>query len=175
MRHDARLHKSSGPSLISQRSVPQQSPVLGADSRARWPLQRGGASGGGGGRSGHCGGLPVLLPQVDLGVPLALVAARKLAAAEVAGERLLARVRADVRSEVVTAAEVAHADAALEGLVSGVDADVSGEFVGAGEPPVAALGRTRVRPLMDGCFAGPVRVLPRPQDGPQGQVLRAVG
>jgi len=108
-------------------------------------------------------------------VPLPLVASGELPAAEVARERLLSRVRADVRGEVVAAAEVAHADAALERLVSSVDADVSGQFVGAGEPPVAAVRRTRVRPLVDGGLAGSVRVLSGPQDRPQGQVLRAIG
>ena len=111
---------------------------------------------------------------MDLGVSLPLVAARKLASAEVAGKRLLPGVRADVRGEVVAAAEVAHADAALEGLVARVDADVSGQLVGAREAAVAALGGARVRPLVDGCLAGSVRVLSGPQDGPERQVLWAV-
>lgn len=105
---------------------------------------------------------------------LPLVAPGEFAAAEVARERFFSRVRADVRGEVVATAEVAHADAALEWLVSGVDADVSGQFVRAGEPPVAAISRTGVRPLMDGRLAGSVRVLSGPQDRSQGQVLRAV-
>lgn len=106
---------------------------------------------------------------------LPLVAPGKLAPAELTRERLFSRVRADVRGEVVAAAEVSHTDAALERLVSGVDPDVSGQFIGAGEPPVAALRRTRVRPLVDGRLTGSVRILSGPQDRPQGQVLRAVG
>lgn len=43
--------------------------------------------------------------EVHLGVALALIAARKLAPTEVAGERLLAGVCADVRGQVVAAAE----------------------------------------------------------------------
>lgn len=105
---------------------------------------------------------------MDLSVPLPLVASGEFSPAEVAGEGLLTRVRADVRGEVVTAAEVAHTYPALEGLVSGVDADVSGQFIGAGEPSVAALRRTRVWSLMDGRLAGSVRVLSGPQDRPQG-------
>lgn len=105
---------------------------------------------------------------------LPLVAPGELPATEVAGEGLLPSVRADVRGEVVAAAEVAHADPTLERLVSSVDADVSGQFVRAGEAPVAALRRAGVRPLVDGRFAGSVRVLSGPQDGPQGQVLWAV-
>lgn len=106
---------------------------------------------------------------------LPLVAPGELAAAEVAGERLFSRVCANVSGEVVAAAEVTHTDPALERLVSSVDPDVSGQFVRAGEPPVAALRWTGVRPLMDGRLAGSVRVLSGPQDGPQGQVLWAVG
>lgn len=97
---------------------------------------------------------------------LPLVAPGEFAAAEVTSERLLTRVRADVRGKVVAAAEVAHTDAALERFVSRVDPDMSGQFVGAGEPPVAALRRTGVRPLVDRCLAGSVRVLSGPQDWP---------
>lgn len=106
---------------------------------------------------------------------LPFVAPGELPTTIVAGERLLSRVRADVRGEVVAAAEVAHADPTLEGLVSSVDADVSGQFIRAGKPPIAALRRTRVWPLMDRRLAGSVRVLSGPQDRPQGQVLWAVG
>lgn len=144
-----------------------------ADAACRLTLQHGASRRRG--RRRHRGRFPLLLPQVDLGVSLPLVAPSELAAAEVAGERLLSRVRADVRGEVVAAAEVPHADPTLEGLVAGVDADVSGEFVGAGEAPVAALRRTRVRSLVDGRFAGSVRVFSWPQDRPEGQVLWAVG
>lgn len=100
------------------------------------------------------------LPEVDLHVPPSLVAAGELPPALVAGERLLAGVRADVGGEVVAAAEVPHADAALEGFVAGVDAQVSAQLVRAGEPAVAALRRARVRPLVDGGLARSVRVLP---------------
>ncbi len=74
-------------------------------------------------------------------VPLLLVAAREAAPAHVAGERLLAGVRAHVGGEVVAAAETAQADAALEGLVAGVDANVAIELVGAREAALAALNR----------------------------------
>lgn len=60
---------------------------------------------------------------------LPLIAAGELAAAEVAREWFLPRVRANVRGEVVAAAEVAHTDSALERFVSRVDPDVSGQFV----------------------------------------------
>lgn len=147
-------------------------PVGCADPAWR-PLQPGAA--GRGWRWGDSWGLSLLLSQVDFSVSLPLVAPGELPTTVVAGERLLSRVRADVRGEVVAAAEVAHADPALEWLVSSVDADVSGQFVRAGKPPVAALRRTGVRPLMDGRLAGSVRVLSGPQDRPQGQVLWAVG
>ncbi len=74
-------------------------------------------------------------------VSLLLVAAREATLAHVAGERLLAGVRAHVGGEVVAAAEAAQADAALEGLVAGVDANVAIELVGAREAALAALNR----------------------------------
>ena len=55
---------------------------------------------------------------VYLGVALLLVGAGELAAAGVALERLLARVRPNVRRQVVGAREAAHADAALERLLA---------------------------------------------------------
>lgn len=97
--------------------------------------------------------------EVHLGVALALIAASKLASTEVAGERLLAGVRADVRGQVVAAAERAHADAALEGLMACVDAQVTRELVRARETPVAVLGRTGVGTLMHRCLARAVWVL----------------
>ena len=60
---------------------------------------------------------------------LLLVTAREATVADVALERLLARVRAHVRRQVIAATERAEADAALERLLSGVDADVAREFV----------------------------------------------
>ena len=75
------------------------------------------------------GRLLVLLFQVNLGVPLSLVAPGKLASTELAGEGLLACVRADVRGQVVTPAEGAHAYSALEGFVTCVDAKVTRELV----------------------------------------------
>lgn len=93
-------------------------------------------------------------------MPPSLVAPGELPAAEVAGEGLLSRVRADVRGEVVTAAEAAHTDAALERLVAGVDAHMARELVGAREPAVASLRWTRVRTLMNRGLARPGRVLP---------------
>lgn len=104
-------------------------------------------------------GFLVLLFQVHLGVPLPLVAPCKLASAELAGEGLLAGVRADVRRQMVAATEGSHADAALEGFVSRVDAKVARQLVGSGKAPVAVLRRTGVRALVDGRFARPVGVL----------------
>lgn len=112
---------------------------------------------------------------MNFSVSLPLVTPSKLAATEVAGEWLLSCVRANMSGEVVAAAEVAHADPTLEGLVSSVYTDVSGEFIRAREPPVAALRRTGVRPLVDRGLAGSVRVLSGPQDWSQRQVLWAVG
>lgn len=108
------------------------------------------------------------LLQVHLGVPLLLVRARELAAAHVARERLLARVRAHVRRQVVRPAERAHADAALERFLPRVDADVPRQFVRPREPAVAAFHRARVRSLVDGGFARPVRIFARfDRDEPQ--------
>lgn len=105
---------------------------------------------------------------------LPLVTPGKLAAAVVTGERLLARVGADVGSEVVAAAEVAHANPTLEGLVSRVDSDVSGQLVRAGEAAVTAFCWARVGPLVHWGLARPVGVLARPQNGPQRQVVRVI-
>lgn len=113
------------------------------------------------------------LLEMHLGVPLLLVRARELAAADVAGEGLLARVRAYVRRQVVGAAEGAHADAALEGLLPRVDAYVARQLVRAREAPVAAVHGARVRPLVHRRLAGPVGVLAR-LDGHQPQRLRAL-
>lgn len=114
-------------------------------------------------RALHCSGaflrLLVLLPQVNLGVALALVAAGELAAADLAGEGLLARVRADVGRQVVAAAEVAHADPALEGLLAGVDANVARQLVWAREATVTGLNGACVGALVGRCLAWPVGVL----------------
>lgn len=64
------------------------------------------------------------LLEVHLGVPLLLVGPGELAAADVAAEGFLPRVRADVRRQVVRPRERAHTDAALEWLLTRVDADV---------------------------------------------------
>lgn len=106
---------------------------------------------------------------------LPLIAPGELAAAELACKGLFARVSANMRCEVVAAAEVAHADPALERLVSCVDPDVSCQFIGSGEPPVAALRRTGVWPLMNRRLTWSVRILSGTQDWPEGQVLWAVG
>lgn len=90
---------------------------------------------------------------------LALIAAGKLASADVAGERLLAGVCADVSGEVVAAAEVAHADTALEGFLARVNADVARELIRAREAPLARLHRAGVGPLVWWCLAWPVWVL----------------
>lgn len=111
--------------------------------------------------------------EVHLGVTLALIAASELASAEVAGERFLAGVRADVRGQVVAAAERAHADTALEGLVACVDAQVARKLVRAREAPVAVLGRARVGTLVHRRLARPVRVLSR-ADGFKGESLGLV-
>lgn len=99
------------------------------------------------------------LLQVDLGVAFLLVGSGKLAAADVAGEGFLAGVGADVGGEVVRAAEGSHADPALEGFLAGVDPDMSGEFVRSRESSVAVFDGAGVRSLVNGRFAGPVRVL----------------
>lgn len=131
-------------------------------------MSRGGVgrAGGGGGRGGVGGGLadrsggggvPVAaalsLPQVDLGMPFALIAAGELASALAAGERLLAGVRADVCGQVVAAAEATHADAALKWFLASVHAHVARQLIRAGEAAVAALGRAGVRTLMGRCLA----------------------
>lgn len=116
------------------------------------------------------GRLLVLLFEVHLGVSLTLVAPGELASTELAGEGLLARVRADVCGQVVAAAKGAHADATLKGFVTCVDAQVARQFVGAGEPPVAVLRRAGVRTLVHGGFAGAVGVLPG-SDGLEGEGL----
>ena len=115
---------------------------------------------GGGGREQLASLLLDLLFHVHLAVALLLVAARELPAADVALERLLARVRADVRRQVVAAAERAHADAALERLLARVDADVTRQLVAAGEPAVARLDGASVWALLRRRLARSVRVLP---------------
>lgn len=94
-------------------------------------------------------------------MPLLLVGPRELAAARLAREGLLARVRSDVRGEVVRAREGSHADAALEGLLAGVDADVAREFVGAREAAVTAVDGAGVGALVERGLRGAVRVLAR--------------
>lgn len=69
------------------------------------------------------------LLQMNFGVPLLLVGSGEFPTALVAGEWLLARVRADVSRQVVGAREASHADAALERLLARVDADVARQFV----------------------------------------------
>lgn len=85
---------------------------------------------------------------MNLGVPLTLVAAGKLASAFVAGKGLFTRVRADVCGQVVTAAKAAHADAALEGLLAGVHADMAGQLVGSREATLAAFSRADMWSLL---------------------------
>lgn len=116
--------------------------------------------------------LSVLMSLVDFCVPPSLVASGELSAAEITGEGLLARVCADVGREVVAPAEAAHADAALKRLVSGVDADVTRELIRARKPPVASLGRTRIRALVHRRLARSVRVFPWPQYWPEWHILR---
>lgn len=131
-------------------------------------MSRGGVgrAGGGGGRGGvgreltdrsGGGGVPVtpalLLPQVDLGMPFALITAGELASALAAGERLLASVRADVCGQVVAAAEATHADAALKWFLASVHAHVARQLIRAREATVAALGRAGVWTLMGRCLA----------------------
>lgn len=128
-------------------------------------MSRGGVgrAGGGGRRGGEGrargGGVPITtalpLPEVDLGVPLALIAAGKLASTLAAGKGLFARVRADMRGQVVTAAEIAHADAALERLLACVHAHVSCQLIRAREAALAALSRAGVRPLLRRSLALP--------------------
>lgn len=104
-------------------------------------------------------GFLVLLFEVHLGVPLSLVAPRKLASTEFARERLLAGVCADVCGEMVTATEGPHADAALEGFVSCVDAQVPRQLIGSRKTPVTVLGRTGMWSLVHWSFARPVGIL----------------
>lgn len=124
----------------------------------------GGLGDGDGSRGGGGGGIPVgpavPLPLVDLGVPLALVAAGELASTLGAGERLLPGVRADVCGQVVTAAEAAHADAALERLLARVHTHVPRQLVRAGEAAVAAVGGAGVRALVRRRLALPACRLP---------------
>lgn len=112
------------------------------------------------------------LSLVNFCVPPSFVAPRKLPAAEVTGEGLLARVRANVSREVVAPTEAAHADAALKRLVPGVDTHVSRELIRARESPVASLSRTGIRALVHRCFARSVWVFPWPQYWPEWDVLR---
>lgn len=90
---------------------------------------------------------------------LALIAASKLASADVTGKRLFTCMGADVSGQVVAAAEVAHADTALEGFLARMNADVACELVGTREAPLASLHRAGIGPLMWWCLAWPVWVL----------------
>lgn len=92
-------------------------------------------------------------------MPLALVAAGKLAPADVTSEWLLTSVCADVSGEVVAAAEVAHADTALEGFLTRMNADVARELIRTREAPLARLHRAGIGPLVLWCLAWPVWVL----------------
>lgn len=92
-------------------------------------------------------------------MPFPLIAAGKLAAADLAGEWLLSGVRADVCCQVVAAAEVPHADATLEGFLTCVDADVTCQLIRAGKAPVAGLHGACVGPFMWGGLARPGGVL----------------
>jgi len=98
---------------------------------------------------------------VDAHVARAFVAAGKAAAADVAGERLLAGVGSHVRREVVAAAEGPPADGARERPLPGVNAQVARQLVAAREPAVARLGRAGERAVGDRRAARPARVLPR--------------
>ena len=93
------------------------------------------------------------LLQMNFGVPFLFVGAGKLAPALVAGERLLARVRPDVRRQVVGAREAAHADPALERLLPSMDPDVARQLVRPTESPVARVHRAGVRTLVNGRLA----------------------
>ena len=73
--------------------------------------------GGGSGVVGLVLAFDALL-EVHLGVALLLVGAGELAAACVARERLLARVRPYVRRQVIRARESTHADPTLKRLLS---------------------------------------------------------
>lgn len=140
----------------------------GGVGRARGGGGRGGVGRGLADRSGGGGVLvvPALpLPQVDLGMPFALITAGELASALAAGEWLLASVRADMRGQVVAAAKATHADAALKRFLSGVHAHMACQLIGAREAAIAALRRAGVRTLMgwrlalSACnrFPGPAR------------------
>lgn len=119
-------------------------------------MGRGGSGGGGGRIAAQPVGRRLAfdpLLQMNFGVSLLLVGAGEFAAALVAGERLLARVRPDVSRQVVRAREAPHADPALERLLTRVDANVAGQLVRPGKPPVARVDRTGVGPLVNGRLA----------------------
>lgn len=99
-----------------------------------------------------------LLLEMHLGMPLLLITASKLTATDVARERLLARMGANMGGQVVWAWERAHADAALERLLARMDADMTGQLVRPGEPSVAVLDRAAIRSLVDGRLTRPIRV-----------------
>ena len=96
---------------------------------------------------------------MDFTVPLSLVTPGELAAARFTGIRFLTGVGADMGCQMVATAKVPQADPALERFLSRVDANVTGELVATREPPIAAVGRARVRSLVRWCLARPTDVL----------------
>ena len=62
---------------------------------------------------------------------------------------------------MIASAECSHANPTLERLLSRVNPDVSGQLVTPGESPVAVRHRASVGSLVDGRFAGAVRIFPR--------------
>jgi hypothetical protein len=99
------------------------------------------------------------LLQVHFCVSFLLVRARKLSAARITLEWLLARMRADVRCQVIRSRERAHTDPTLERLLARVNANVAGEFVGSRKAAITIFDWTGVRSLMNGRLTWTIRIL----------------
>ena len=100
---------------------------------------------------------------MDLSMSLSFVGAGKASIANVARERLLAGMGANMGGEMVGAGEGARAHVALERLVARVDTQVPRELVRAREAPRAAHYGARVRTLVYRRLARSVRVFARLQ------------
>lgn len=97
---------------------------------------------------------------MNLGMPLSLVRAREPPPAHVTLERLLAGVRAPMRSQVIAPAEAAIALRTVERLLAAVDAQMPGKLVRAREPLVTAGGWAAVRALLLGSGGAMLRSQP---------------
>lgn len=94
-------------------------------------------------------------------VTFAFVGACEPSVANVARERLLTGVCANVRGQVIGAREGTSALATLERLVARVYAQVTRELVGAREAARTPGHGARVRSLVYRCLAGPIRIFAR--------------